>query len=340
MTRLINMRNGIIDGLLQSRIQPIIQKYNQPQQTGLLNFVNSPQAQDIASGLLAQSGYSTMPQSFGQSLGVAMQNANDRAMARDASELNAISTFANIQNLFKGQDQDDRKIDQTNRSLDQDDRRIDQTDTSLALEADRTKSTTDLQRKQGDQIDSNIEIDQQRINLDENKFDLQKDIFSFEKEEFEWEKENPEAKSEIGQLVQDFNNDIISQKQLDDGLKDILETDGTTTATIQNYEYVANQLFGGDKQKAILFLESSKGESKDDFVKTWVADAKNNPARPDDLGYLTAEANYAWNLSSAKRLPDDSNNAEKGTYYFNDDGVLALFDGTNFIPVTKPVPPQ
>ena len=47
MASLINMRNQIIDGLLQSRIQPIIQKYNQPQKTGLLNFVNSPQAQVI-----------------------------------------------------------------------------------------------------------------------------------------------------------------------------------------------------------------------------------------------------------------------------------------------------
>ena len=318
MTQLINIRNQIIDGLLQSRINPIIQKYNQPKQTGLLNFVNSPMAQDIATGLLAQSGYSTMPQSFGQSLGVAMQNAQDRAMVRDANELNAISTFADIQNLFKGQDQKDRSLD---------------------LEEDRTISTVNLQGKQGEQIDSNIEIDQQRMDLDEDKFDLQKDMFSFEKEKFDWEKENPDAKSEIGKLVQDKNNNIIDDEQLENGLKDILGTDGTT-ATIQNYQYVAKQLFNGDEQKAILFLESSKGESKDDFVKTWIADAKNNPARPDDLGYLTAEANYAWNLSSAKPLPNNADNAEKGTYYYNNDGILALYDGTNYIQVTKPVPPQ
>tara|TARA_R100000278_G_scaffold90235_1_gene68757 strand:+ start:739 stop:1695 length:957 start_codon:yes stop_codon:yes gene_type:complete len=318
MDRLMNVRNQIIDGLLQSRIQPIIQKYNQPKQTGLLNFVNSPMAQDIATGLLAQSGYSTMPQSFGQSLGIAMQNAQDRAMVRDANELNAISTFADIQNLFKGQDQKDRSLD---------------------LEEDRTISTVNLQGKQGDQIDSNIEIDQQRMDLDEDKFDLQKDMFSFEKEKFSWEKDNPDAKSEIGQLVQDFNNNIIDKDKLDKGLEDILETDGTT-ATIQNYQYVANQLFDGDESKAILFLESSKGESKDDFVKTWIADAKNNPARPDDLGYLTAEANYAWNLSSAKPLPANENDAVKGTYYYNDVGALALYDGTSLIPITKPVPPQ
>jgi|TARA_R100000482_G_scaffold120093_1_gene65108 hypothetical protein len=318
MTQLINIRNQIIDGLLQSRINPIIQKYNQPKQTGLLNFVNSPMAQDIATGLLAQSGYSTMPQSFGQSLGVAMQNAQDRAMVRDANELNAISTFADIQNLFKGQDQKDRSLD---------------------LEEDRTISTVNLQGKQGEQIDSNIEIDQQRMDLDEDKFDLQKDMFSFEKEKFDWEKENPDAKSEIGKLVQDKNNNIIDDEQLENGLKDILGTDGTT-ATIQNYQYVAKQLFNGDEQKAILFLESSKGESQEDFVKTWIADAKNNPARPDDLGYLTAEANYAWNLSSAKPLPNNADDAEKGTYYYNNDGILALFDGTNYIQVTKPVPPQ
>jgi len=318
MNRLMNVRNQIIDGLLQSRIQPIIQKYNQPKQTGLLNFVNSPMAQDIATGLLAQSGYSTMPQSFGQSLGVAMQNAQDRAMVRDANELNAISTFADIQNLFKGQDQKDRSLD---------------------LEEDRTESTVNLQGKQGEQIDSSIEIDERRIDLDEDKFDLQKDMFSFEKEKFTWEKDNPDAKSEIGQLVQDFDNNIIDQDQLDKGLTDILGTDGTT-ATIQNYQYVAKKLFDGDEQKAILFLESSKGESQEDFVKTWIADAKNNPARPDDLGYLTAEANYAWNLSSAKPLPNNADEAEKGTYYYNNAGELALFDGTNLIPVTKPVPPQ
>ena len=325
MSRLMNVRNQIIDGLLQSRINPIIQKYNQPKQTGLLNFVSSPMAQDIATGLLAQSGYSTMPQSFGQSLGVAMQNAQDRAMMRDANELNAISTFADIQNLFKGQDQKDRQIDQT--------------DEQIKLEGDRTKSTIALQGKQGDQIDSSIEIDERKINLEEDKFDLQKDMFSFEKEKFSWEKDNPDAKSEIGELVQDFNNNIIDKDKLDKGLQDILGTDGTT-ATIQNYQYVANQLFDGDESKAILFLESSKGESKDDFVKTWIADAKNNPARPDDLGYLTAEANYAWNLSSAKPLPANEDDAEKGTYYYNNDGILALFDGTNYIQVTKPVPPQ
>ena len=251
MNRLMNVRNQIIDGLLQSRIQPIIQKYNQPKQTGLLNFVNSPMAQDIATGLLAQSGYSTMPQSFGQSLGVAMQNAQDRAMMRDANELNAISTFADIQNLFVGQDQKDRQIGQTDRSLD--------------LEEDRTKSSIELQGKQGDQIDSSIEIDERKINLEEDKFDLQKDMFSFEKEKFSWEKDNPDAKSEIGQLVQDYNNNIIDKDKLDKGLEDILGNDGT--ATIQNYQYVAKQLFDGDESKAILFLESSKGISQEDFVR-------------------------------------------------------------------------
>lgn len=325
MNRLMNVRNQIIDGLLQSRIQPIIQKYNQPKQTGLLNFVNSPMAQDIATGLLAQSGYSTMPQSFGQSLGIAMENAQDRAMMRDANELSTISTFADIQNLFVEQDQKNRQIGQTDRSLD--------------LEEDRTESTVNLQGKQGDEIDSNIEIDERKIDLEEDKFDLQQDMFSFEKEKYSWEKDNPDAKSEIGQLVQDYNNNIIDKDKLDKGLEDILGTDGTT-ATIQNYQYVAKQLFDGDESKAILFLESSKGESQEDFVKTWIADAKNNPARPDDLGYLTAEANYAWNLSSAKPLPNNADDAEKGTYYYNNDGVLAVFDGTNFIPVTKPVPPQ
>ncbi len=311
MSSLINMRNGIIDGLLKSRIQPIIQKYNQPQQTGLLNFVNSPQAQDIASGLLAQSGYSTMPQSFGQSLGVAMQNANDRAMARDASELNAISTYANIQNLFKGQDQDDRKIDQT--------------DEQIKLEADRTKSTTDLETKKGDQIDSNIEISEQEMNLKEKSFGLDEKRFNLNQEKFDWAKNNPEATSTIGGLVQDFNRGIIDEEKLQLGLEDVLGTEGTTD--MRNYQFIADYLFDGDIEQAILFDKSSKTKSKDTYISDWISDAKSQSITGNiDIKELRKEAEFSWAVSKAKIPSGDQKDLKKGDYYF-----ITLKDNTQAV---------
>ena len=294
MTQLMNIRNQIIDGLLQSRIQPLLQKYNQPRQTGLLNFVNSPQAQDIATGLLAQSGYSTMPQSFGQSLGVAMQNANDRAMARDASELDAISTFADIQNLFVGQDQKDKQIGQTDRSLD--------------LEEGRTESTIALQGKQGEQIDSNIEINEQEMNLKEKGFNL-------DQEKFNWAKNNPEATSTIGGLVQDFNREIINEEQLELGLKDVLGTEGTTD--MRNYQYIADYLFDGDIEQAILFDKSSKSKSKDDYISDWISDAKNESITGNiNIKELRNEAEFSWAVSKAKIPSEDPKDLKKGDYYF------------------------
>lgn len=315
MSRLINMRNGIIDGLLQSRIQPIIQKYNQPQQTGLLNFVNSPQAQDIASGLLAQSGYSTMPQSFGQSLGVAMQNANDRAMARDASELNAISTFANIQNLFKGQDQTDKQILQGDRKIDQSDRSLDQSDRGLDLEEDRTISTSDLQTKQGNQIDSNIEISEKEMNLKEKSSDLDEKRFNLDQEKFDWAKNNPEATSTIGGLVQDFNRGIIDEEKLQLGLEDVLGTEGTTD--MRNYQFIADYLFDGDIEQAILFDKSSKTKSKDTYISDWISDAKSQSITGNiNIKELRKEAEFSWAVSKAKIPSEDPKNLKKGDYYF------------------------
>jgi|5_EtaG_2_1085323.scaffolds.fasta_scaffold00509_15 hypothetical protein len=325
MTQLMNIRNQIIDGLLQSRIQPLLQKYNQPRQTGLLNFVNSPQAQDIATGLLAQSGYSTMPQSFGQSLGVAMQNANDRAMARDASELDAISTFANIQNLFKGQDQTDKQILQGDRKIDQTDRSLDQSDRGLDLEENRTESTTALQGKQGEEIDSNIEINQQGMNLKEKGFDLDEKRFNLDQEKFNWAKDNPEATSTIGGLVQDFNRKIINEEQLELGLKDVLGTEGTTD--MRNYQYIAKYLFDGDIEQAILFDKSSKSKSKDDYISDWISDAKNESITGNiNIKELRNEAEFSWAVSKAKIPSGDKKDNKKGDYYF-----ITLKDNTEVV---------
>ena len=325
MASLINMRNQIIDGLLQSRIQPIIQKYNQPQKTGLLNFVNSPQAQDIATGLLAQSGYSTMPQSFGQSLGVAMQNANDRAMARDASELNAISTFANIQNLFKGQDQKDEQINQT--------------DKQIEIDKDKTESTINLQKKQGNQIDSNIEINEKEMNLKEKSSDLDEKRFNLDQEKFDWAKDNPEATSTIGALVQDFNKGIIDGDQLALGLEDVLGTEGTTD--MRNYQFIADYLFDGDIEQAILFDKSSKTKSKDTYISDWISDAKSQSATGNiNIKELRKEAEFSWAVSKAKIPSEDPKNIKKGDYYFitfkDETQAVGQWNGKNYELVESP----
>lgn len=325
MDRLMNVRNQIIDGLLQSRIQPIIQKYNQPKQTGLLNFVSSPMAQDIATGLLAQSGYSTMPQSFGQSLGVAMQNAQDRAMMRDANELNAISTFADIQNLFKGQDQKDRQIDQT--------------DEQIKLEGDRTKSTIELQGKQGDQIDSSIEINEQEMNLKEKGLDLDEKRFNLEQEKFDWAKDNPEATSTIGGLVQDFNRGIIDEEQLKLALEDVLGKEGTTD--MRNYQFIADYLFDGDIEQAILFDKSSKSKSKDDYISDWISDAKNQSITGNiNIKELRKEAEFSWAVSKAKIPSEDPKNLKKGDYYFitlkDNTQAVGQWNGKNYELIESP----
>ena len=94
----------IIDGLLATKIQ---QKFGpKTRGTGLLDFVSSPYAGDLGSSLLAQGGYSTMPTSFGQSLGVAKQVADQNQMNRDATLLNEIGTLSSLSQSFNK----DRKI--------------------------------------------------------------------------------------------------------------------------------------------------------------------------------------------------------------------------------------
>lgn len=95
--------------LLEQAIGNKFQKLLAPQQNqgGLLNFVKSPYAQDIGMGLLAQSGYSRMPTSLGQSLGVAMNQANQLRSQRRANEFAELGTLTKLSEFFK---EPDRKI--------------------------------------------------------------------------------------------------------------------------------------------------------------------------------------------------------------------------------------
>jgi hypothetical protein len=57
----------------QGLIETPLSKQEESLGKGLLNFAQSPFGEGFANALLKQSGYSTMPQSFGQALGVALE---------------------------------------------------------------------------------------------------------------------------------------------------------------------------------------------------------------------------------------------------------------------------
>lgn len=105
----INTYGSILDQVIGTKLN----KFLSPQQNqgGLLNFVKSPYASDIGMGLLAQSGYSTMPTSLGQSLGVAMNQANQLRSQRRANDLSELATLTNLKQLF----QDPKKTQRQNK---------------------------------------------------------------------------------------------------------------------------------------------------------------------------------------------------------------------------------
>jgi len=95
----INAYGSILDQVIGTKLN----KFLAPQQNqgGLLNFVKSPYAADIGMGLLAQSGYSTMPTSLGQSLGVATNQANQLRSQRRANDIAELSTLANLRGALQ-----------------------------------------------------------------------------------------------------------------------------------------------------------------------------------------------------------------------------------------------
>ena len=104
-------------------------RYQPKPRTGLLDFVRSDYAGDLATGLLANSGYSTMPSNLGSSVGQAMQFADKQQLNRDATALNEISALSNMSNALT-------KIDQTNRGMDQTDRGLDIKEESVNIQED------------------------------------------------------------------------------------------------------------------------------------------------------------------------------------------------------------
>ena len=95
---------GAIGNKLQGLLAPR-QKY-----TGLLDFAKSDYAGDIGKGLLAQSGYTTMPTNLGASVGTAVSSADQLRTQRRASEFGELGAFADVLGTLtpKGSKTDDR----------------------------------------------------------------------------------------------------------------------------------------------------------------------------------------------------------------------------------------
>ena len=91
------------NSILQQVIGNKLNKLLTPQRPkGLLEFVGSDMARDIGTGLLAQSGYQTMPTSFGQSLGTAFQNAEALNRERRIQDFSELSALTNIYDSLQG----------------------------------------------------------------------------------------------------------------------------------------------------------------------------------------------------------------------------------------------
>ena len=110
---------------------------------GLLNMVNSPRGQDIATGLLAQSGYSPTPVNLGSAIGQANQYATQNQFKRDATELADITALSTA---TKGNKKSDffQQLDMYNEisSIPEDQRSADQARTLSVLTDKITKDPT------------------------------------------------------------------------------------------------------------------------------------------------------------------------------------------------------
>ena len=85
------------NSILQEVIGQKLNKLITPQKPkGLLGFAKSQYAQDLGTGLLAQSGYQPMPTSLGQSIGTAFQNANQLENQRRMTDFSELGALTNI----------------------------------------------------------------------------------------------------------------------------------------------------------------------------------------------------------------------------------------------------
>ena len=93
--------------------QKLMNRYQNPQNNnaggmqGLLNFVQSPRGMDMATGLLAQSGYSPTPTNLGSAFGKANQYASAMQLKRDANELAELQALGSVAKSLKPKNKSD-----------------------------------------------------------------------------------------------------------------------------------------------------------------------------------------------------------------------------------------
>lgn len=137
-----NILNTILQQKLTDRYAPKTNN-NVGGMRGLLNMVNSPRGQDIATGLLAQSGYSPTPVNLGSAIGQANQYATQNQLKRDATELADITALSTA---IKGNKKSDffQQLDMYNQisSIPADQRSADQARTLSVLTDKITKDPT------------------------------------------------------------------------------------------------------------------------------------------------------------------------------------------------------
>ncbi len=134
-----------IQALINERI---MNKYAKPTNNnqggfgGLLNFVQSPRGMDMATGLLAQSGYSPTPTNLGSAFGKANQYASGMEIKRNANDLAELQALGTIYKNTKAPKKSDffQQLDMFNQisSIPADQRSADQIN-SLEILNDKLK---------------------------------------------------------------------------------------------------------------------------------------------------------------------------------------------------------
>lgn len=134
-----------IQALINERI---MNKYAKPTNNnqggfgGLLNFVQSPRGMDMATGLLAQSGYSPTPTNLGSAFGKANQYASGMEIKRNANDLAELQALGTIYKNTKAPKKSDffQQLDMFNQisSIPADQRSADQIN-SLEILTDKLK---------------------------------------------------------------------------------------------------------------------------------------------------------------------------------------------------------
>jgi len=134
-----------INALINERL---MNKYAKPANNnqggfgGLLNFVQSPRGMDMATGLLAQSGYSPTPTNLGSAFGKANQYASGMELKRNANDLAELQALGTIYKNTKAPKKSDffQQLDMFNEisSIPADQRSADQIN-SLEVLTDKLK---------------------------------------------------------------------------------------------------------------------------------------------------------------------------------------------------------